>query len=175
MHTSTASRIAAALLATPADYLARCLAQRCRGADACGSVFADYSDPAALLHALQSAAWEAYEHPAIMAGCAAFRAPMAGRVGIVALASLPADTTVVLADAKRTGYVEATVPGAATTPVDFAVIILGTDEGHEIVFTFHPGEPIAPSTLPASLLNGARMTAAVAIEHGLTHAKVVAA
>ena len=175
MHPSNASRIAAALDATPADYLARCLAQRCHGADACGSVFADYTDPSELLLALKSAAWETYEHPAIMAGCAAFRAPFAGRMGIVELASLPADTIVVLADAKRTGYVEATVPGAATTPVDFAIIILGIDEGREIAYTFHPGEPIAPSTLPASLLNGARMTAAVAIEHGLTHAKVVAA
>jgi hypothetical protein len=138
-------------------------------------VFDRHTDPLTLLHALQSAAWEPYTHPAITAGCTAFRAPMAGRVGIVALASLPADTTVVLADAKRTGYVEATVPGAATTPVDFAIIILGEDEGREIVFTFHPGEPVAPSTLPASMFKGARMTAAEAMDHGLTHAKVVVA
>ncbi len=172
---TTNTRIVAALAATPADYLARCLVQRCHGADAAGSVFTEQDNPATLLLGLQTASWEPYEHPAIMAGCAAFRAPFAGRVGIVPLASLAPDTVVVLADAKRTGYVEATVPGVASMPVDFAVIILGIDDGREIVFTFHPGEPIAPSTLPASLLAGSRMTAAVAMEHGLTHAKVVAA
>lgn len=172
---TTNTRIVAALAATPADYLARCLVQRCHGADAAGSVFTEMSSPDALLRGLQTASWEPYEHPAIMAGCTAFRAHFAGRVGIVPLAALAPDTVVVLADAKRTGYVEATVPGVATIPVDFAVIILGVDEGREIVFTFHPGEPIAPSTLPASLLAGSRMTAAVALEHGLTHAKIVAA
>ena len=130
----------------------------------------------ALLHAmLVDAAWEPYAHPAIMDGCTAFRASLAGHVGVVALADLPDHTIVTLADAKRTGYVEATVVGVAVLPVDFAVIILGDDEGQEIVFTFHPGDPIAPSTLPAPTFAGVRMLRDEAIEHGFTLAKIVPA
>lgn len=169
-------RVRAALARTPCDYRDRCLSQRVPGADAAGSVFAVLPGGTALLHAmLVDATWEPYTHAAIMDGCSAFRAPLAGYVGVVALADLPAHVNVVLADAKRTGYVEATVVGVAVQPVDFAVIILGDDEGQEIVFTFHPGDPIAPSTLPASLLAGAKMDRDVALAHGLTHAKIVPA
>lgn len=173
MHPSNASRIAAALDATPADYLARCLAQRCHGADACGSVFADYTDPVALLHALKSAAWEAYDHPAIMAGCTAFRAPFAGRVGIVRLDSLHPLTLIVLADPKHTGYVEAHTAGIVGPEADFAVVILGPDNGREVVYTFHPGAPIAPSRVAAEDMHGRLIGVADALALGLVWAKIV--
>lgn len=105
------ARIGDALDATPPEYLQRCLTQRVPGASSSGSVFSDVSSPAELLTMLRDAAWEPYTHPAIMAGCTAFRASLRGRMGIVRLDTIASDTVVTLADPKGTGFVEATVVG----------------------------------------------------------------
>ena len=82
-------------------------------------------------------------------------------------------TTVVLADPKHTGNVEATVPGLLGEEVDFAVIILGPDGGREVAYTFHPGAPIAPSRVPAADMDGRHVSAADALAMGLMWAKLV--
>lgn len=166
-------RVFAALTATPKEYLKSCLAQRVNGPDAAGSVFTTFSDPYTLLGALLCAEWESYAHEAVMAGCVAFRAPFCGRIGIARLDALDASTTVVLADPKHTGNVEATVPGLLGEEVDFAVIILGPDGGRELAYTFHPGAPIAPSRVPAADMDGRHVSAADALAMGLAWAKLV--
>lgn len=181
--TDPSARVRAALAATPPDYLARCLAQRLPGPAACGSVFLDFGvagDPAApdrLLHALHTHPWEPYEHPAVMAGCAAFACPLGGRVGLVHLATLAPDHPVRLLDPKGTGFVEAVVEGTADdrtrgSAATFTVAILGPDDGREVVYTFHPGAPIPPSRVPADGRHGTTVTAEEAVALGLQIAKV---
>ncbi len=140
---------------------------------AAGSIYPDMS-PDEIEAALLSATWEPYTHPAIMTGCTAFRAPIQGLFGMVDLATLAPDTTVVLDDRKNTGNVSATVAGFRGEAVDFTVLILGMEGDREIVFTFHPGAPVSPSKVAATPgLHGKNITAAEAIGMGLETAKIV--
>ncbi len=158
--------------ATLGDYWGNTVAQRLPSG--AGSVVIGYETPEALETALIAAVWEPYAHPALMAGTTAFKAPIAGRLGLVDLSTLPADTAVTLDDRKNTGTVSGTVKGVHGDEVDFTVLIVGDEDGHEVVYTFHPGEPVAPSKVVASAgLHGSTVTAAQAIAMGLGMAKIV--
>ncbi len=57
--------------------------------------------------------------------------------------------------------------------VDFTVIIIGEHEGNEVVFTFHPGDPVSPSEVPAEPgMHGKTITAWEALKMGLSTGKV---
>jgi len=97
-----------------------------------------------------------------------------GRLGIIELASLPTNTVVTLDDRKNTGKVSATVKGVLGPEVDFTVIILGIENGMEVVFTFHPGAPVSPSQVQCELgMHDKQVSIAEALGMGLTMAKIV--
>lgn len=122
-----------------------------------------------LLHA----DWEEYSHDAVMSGCVAFKAPIAGRLGVVDLSKLSDDTVVTLDDRKDTGNVSCVVEGALGPKVDFTVIILGEEQGQEVIFTFHPGDPVRPSQIETkSGMNGRQVTVKEARSMGLETAKI---
>ena len=51
--------------------------------------------------------------------------------------------------------------------------IIGNEEGHDVVFTFHPGEPVRPSLLEVSdCHNGTKLTKVEALNLGFDLAKV---
>lgn len=162
-------RIAAALAATPAWYLEKTLASRQPGTGV-GSRFLVPTT----VEDLASAEWEVYAHPAVQAPAVTFRAPIPGMFGMVRLDSLDPDACVMLEDAKHTGQVTPVIPGAPEVEVDFTTILLGEDEGKEIVFSFFPGEPVRPSTVPATGLmsHGTLVAVARAIALGLEWAKL---
>lgn len=163
-------RISAAIAATrivAPGYFEKCLAQRCSGA---GSSYPLTVEE--LEKALLTAPWEPYAHPDVMQGCSAFRAPLAGTFGLVDLRSVPAETPVTLADPKGTGFVECEVEGAKLAPVDFTVIILGQEKDQEVVFTFHPGDPVRPSRLPSEGRSGQATTAGAALALGFVWGKL---
>lgn len=168
-------RVRNALDATPTVYLRQCLASRLPGGSACGSVFTDYADDFALLSALYAAPWEPFDHPDVASGATAYRAPLRGRLGLVALASLDPETPVTLEDPKGTGTLSAVVTGVHGEEVAHATLILGPSEGAEIVYTFHPGDPVRPSSVRAEGMDGRRVTVAECRALGLDLAKVVAA
>lgn len=178
--------VLAALDATPEDYLAKCCALRgCKTPE--GSrypLFAAEELPAAL----RAARWEAVEHPAVRAPARAYRTPdLRGVVGVVALDALPSRLPVTLLDSKGVGAVSAVIerrsavltlaaqpgPDSALALVADTWLIVGPHGGDTVVFTFHPGEPIAPSAVPADPhLVGACVTVERALALGLTHAKL---
>lgn len=169
-------RIAAAIAATrevDSFYWQQTLLQRLPSGT--GSVVSGCETPEALEQQLLSAKWESYSHSAVMEGCEAFMTrDVVGQLGVVELAKLSADTPVVLDDRKGTGKVSATVSGVRGDEMDFTVLIVGEMEDHEIVFTFHPGEPVSPSKVQAVPgLHGKVVTVADAMEMGLTTAKIV--
>lgn len=170
-------RVAAAVAATKevaGDYWRACLAQRAGDSPgAAGSIYPGLS-PEQVEAKLVSAEWEEYSHEAIMAGCVAFKAALPGQLGIVSLLTLPEDTPVVLDDRKNTGKVSATVSGVRGETVQFTVIILGQEQGREVVFTFHPGDPIRPSVVPCKAgLHGKKITIGEAFAMGFAMAKIV--
>lgn len=169
-------RIIEAIENTPADYLASCIAQRC-GDSAQGSTYA--LEPDEVRAALLSEQWVQRDHPEVKAPCVAFVAPRwRGRVGVLPLDALNA--LVRLEDPKRTGYLSAVVHHTADLPCSISGdretwLILGPHEGHEgreVLYTFHPGEPVPPSQVSASEITpGTLMLASEARALGLTHAK----
>lgn len=156
-----------------AGYFEKTLAQRA-GLDpaACGSIYENISAPL-LETALKAVTWEPYTHPAILSDCTGFWAQLPGRLGVVELASLPPESQVTLDDRKGTGTVSAIVKGRKGALVGFTVLILGPAHGVEVVYTFHPGAPVAPSQVQAAPgLHGKIITVAEALALGLTTAKI---
>ena len=151
-------------------YWESCLAQRSAGSPtAAGSVYE--LTPVQIEAALLGASWVPYEHPGVGAGCKAFSAAIVGLSDVVRLAGFDATDLVTLIDPKATGFVEASVVGVRDEK-DFSVVILGDNDGSEVVFTFHPGAPIQPSRIPAEGNVGRVITVGEAIKMGLTWAKV---
>lgn len=169
---SRIARAVEAIKTADSAYWMQTLTQRLPGG--AGSVVLGVSDTASLEEALLSANWESYSHEAVMEGCSAFSTrDLRGRLGIVELASLSADTIVTLDDRKNTGKVSAVVDGVLGPEVDFIVIILGDEGGVEVVFTFHPGESVRPSQVQCETgMHGRRVTIAEAQEMGFAMAKV---
>ncbi len=159
------------------DYGRRCLAQRLPGPDGAGSFFLDVTTVEGLRAKLEGAFWRPLNHPAVKAPAVAFDATgIPGRLGVVPLRTLPADTVVTLEDPKGTGFVEAVVRGLGReTGVrqDTATIILGPDQdGAEVLWTVHPGQPVVPSTVPSAEVAGRKMSPDESGALGLRWAKI---
>lgn len=183
MNNNVAERITAAIANTkrlvPGYFQATCAS---RGGEApCGSVILLNNKPAFnvehLLFANYLQHWvEYYDCPNLMQGCTAFEMwkPGIGRLGIVELSSLSDDAVVVLDDRKNTGKVSATIKGALGQVVDFVVCIIGQEQGEDVIFTFHPGDPVNPSQVQAEPgLHGKTVTVSQARQMGLETAKIV--
>lgn len=162
------------LHAPPALFRGTCRARAGLTPEPSGPVGSFYEGvtPEALERILPALHWEPYEHPAIASGCAAFRAELPGFVGVVPLRSLEPSQVVTLLDPKSSGFVEAVASFSGDLPSSpFTVLIVGPHEGREIVFTFHPGEPIRPSSVRSDQ-EGQRVTVDQALRLGLEYAKV---
>jgi hypothetical protein len=155
-------------------YFEKTLAQRAElSGSAAGSIYPGV-DEAQLEQMLLTADWEEYSHPAVMSECVAYKANIPGKLGIVDLASLPVETVVTLDDRKNTGKVSATVKGVRGQDVDFTVLILGPEQGEEVIFTFHPGDPVSPSQVQVEPgTHGRQVTVSEAQGMGLGTAKIV--
>jgi hypothetical protein len=109
-------------------------------------------------------------------GCRYFKSPLPGKLGVVALNVLPEKCQVTLADPKGTGKISVEIDRASLegemADVDFTVLIIGLEEGKDVVFTFHPGMPIRPSSIPAEGLAGKVVSVTEAINLGLQYAKI---
>ena len=128
-----------------ADYFANTVSQRLCGGS--GSRYPQFDDSVALEVALENANWEAYDHPAIGEGCKGYKSELPGEVGLIELDNLNDDDEVELVDPKGTGSLSAVVKRDDYVPVGFSVMIVGEHEGNSVVFTFHPGDPVRPSTV----------------------------
>lgn len=155
------------------DYWQATLSQRLPGG--AGSVVEGVSTTQELESRLMSAHWRTYEHPDIMPGCKAFYTyDVSGELGVVELSSLEPDAMVTLDDRKGTGKVSCTVTGAHGRHETFTVLIVGEEQGRDVVFTFHPGAPVRPSVVQTEPgMHGRACAVAEAMAMGLTTAKIV--
>ena len=172
-HTARVRAALATLREMAPGYYDSMFAQRAElSGQAAGSIYPG-ATVAELQERIAAAEWEPYEHPSITSGARAFQTRLPGLVGICDLAALPPETLVTLTDPKGTGFVEATVPGRRGAECDFTVIIVGADEGRELVFTFFPGSPVPPSRVQAEGRAGTSISAREALALGLVYGKIV--
>jgi hypothetical protein len=123
-----------------------------------------------------------YTHPNIAAGCLAYEVELEGVLGVVRLSPFnPDEHYVKLIDPKGVGKVSAEVDPTSMNLVGdlettyYTVIILGPKDdgsGGFTLWTFHPGDPVRASEVPAEGNVGKTITIREAKKMGLTHAKV---
>ena len=94
---------------------------------------------------IKTADWQEVVHPDVMQGCTAFKANIPGLLGIMPIAEMPEDAVLFTIDTKKTGFIGIGCTGVQKMPVDYSYLILGMEGEMEVVFTFHPGEPVRPS------------------------------
>jgi hypothetical protein len=132
---------------------------------------------------LLKASWEEYGHPAIVLPAIGFSANIPGTMGIVSLEKLPHETPCEMRQEHK-GEFPFVSPVVARRhiqekiqTVDFTVILLGPcsqpRHSDRIVFTFHPGPPMSPSTMRSDSKTAAVRTTHDAMQLGFLYAKVV--
>lgn len=155
------------------NYLERQLDQRIEGPDNSGSSYSGVTQEE-LLSELESAEWEKVEHEGVMTGCTAFKTKLPGLSGILDINNLPENTEFYAIDPKGTGNVGIGATNVQKTPVEETYIILGKNEGKEVVFTFHPGEPVSPSIVKIeNLPEGTKLTREQVKSYGFSMAKFI--
>lgn len=129
--------------------------------------------PEEIENALLNANWVPYSHENVKPPAKAYKANIAGYEGIIRLDTLPKDKTVVLDDRKNTGKVSVIVDGVLGKKVNHTVILIGPHEGNEVVWTFHPSDPIMPSIVDAGEgMNGKELSVQEAMKMGFEYAKL---
>lgn len=140
-----------------------------------GSVF-DFEDVEKVLFEDRINDWTVYENcPNLIPGCTAFiLRNVDGHLGVVELGKLDPEMSLDIVDNKKTGKAKLLAHIGIGPEVDYAVMILGEEQGREVIFTFHPGQPVRPSEIPIEALEGkTRITVREAMALGFTTANVV--
>lgn len=127
---------------------------------------------------LLNANWEEVgDCPNLLEDCKAFKTnDIKGHLGVIALDELDPKTELVLDDFKKVGVLTPVTEGFVSTILYPTYIIVGKEGDKELMFTFHPGEPVQPSTLKPScdiIHEGAKITVSEAIKLGLKFAKII--
>lgn len=152
-------------------YFERTLTSRQPGIESsCGSVFEHKVSEEDLIRAV----WEPANLENVEEGCTAFTTKdLKGFLGVIDLNTLDLDTKVQLEDRKGTGNFQCLVKWVRGKYVDFTTIILGQEQGQEVVFTVHPGDPVSPSKIKADPDIPTEITVAEALRLGFTTAKII--
>lgn len=140
-----------------------------------GSVF-NFEDVEKVLFEDRINDWVKFDNcPNLIPGCTAFfLQDVSGHLGVVELGKLDPELVLDVIDNKKTGKAKCLAHIEQGPEVNFATLILGEEQGREVVFTFHPGAPVRPSEIPVEALRGAnQLTVKKAIEVGFTTANVV--
>ena len=156
------------------DYFENTCKQRLE--NGAGSVYDGIKTTAEMEDALFGAFWKKAEHPDVMPGCQAYvtKDIKGGHLGLLKIADLPDDVVITASDPKNTGKVSMTVSGEKGPATEETWLIIGKEEGTDVVFTFHPGEPVRPSVVEVKdCPDGTKLTKDQAIALGFDLAKIV--
>lgn len=138
-----------------------------------GSTFLEAQSPESLM----DAKWSEYNHPDVKAPAVAFRADISGYFGIIELSEIDPETPVEIVKAHKGALEEAAciIPASSVSrpEASFTTILLGPGGDKEIVWTFFPGPPIAPSSMPWTQdLADSVKTVSAAIAAGFKYGKL---
>ena len=156
-------------------YLDVMLAQRIEGPNNAGSSY-NVNSPEQLYQQLISQEWTETTHPDVMPGCRVFKSNLAGLEGILDLDNLPDDVEMYAIDPKGTGKIGIGAGNIEKNPVKETYLIIGKEningKDEDVVFTFHPGEPVRPSEVETQEIpDGTRLSKEEAKKLGFDKAK----
>lgn len=168
---SARGQVISALKNTPPEYLTRTIQTRTPEHRA-GSYFDMTAND--LREELFKAKWEPYnpldaEGNAIISdGARGYRATIpGGRLGMVPVDTIADTAKLYLIDPKGTGKWSVSTIGATEPHTDVATMIVGPPDepgGKNVVWTFHPGEPVPPSMLDSATLQSIFQDAGLSTE-----------
>jgi hypothetical protein len=122
---------------------------------AAGSVYD--MNPDDLKDAILAANWRPYSHESIKPPAVGFSTnDLLGQEGMINLkdaldrGDLKPGSKIELVDPKNTGQPQPAVKAKKGDMTNLTVAMLGPHKGKEVIYTFHPGEPVIPSELDAS-------------------------
>lgn len=147
-----------------------------RLANGAGSIYEGINSTREMEKALGAAHWKKAEHPDVIPGCQAYvtKDIKGGHFGLLKIADLPDDAAITASDPKGTGKVSMTVSGEKGPEVEDTWLIVGKEDGVDVVFTFHPGEPVRPSVVEVKdCPDGTKLTKEQALNLGFDLAKIV--
>lgn len=147
-----------------------------RLANGVGSIYEGIKSAGEMEEALRTAHWKKAEHPDVMPDCQAYvtKDIKGGHFGLLKIEDLPDDIEITASDPKNTGKVSMTVSGEKGPEVEDTWLIIGKENGVDVVFTFHPGEPVRPSLVEVKdCPDGTKLTKEQAINLGFDLAKIV--
>lgn len=130
------------------------------------------------LESLAAANWSPYNHPEIKAPAMGYRADIPGMMNLVKLSEVEPETPIKmeLGHKGETKFVTVLLSpkdlGQSGTPVDHTVILLGPGESGPIVWTFFPGDPVAPSTSTPNEKTRSAKTVRDAMALGFMYGKI---
>lgn len=155
------------------SYLESMIMQRIEGPTNAGSSYENVT-PADLLQKLYDSEWEQVEVEGVMPGCTAFKTNLPGLNGIIDIENLSEDAEFYAIDPKGTGTIGIGVANVPKTPEQDTYLIVGEEAGKEVVFTFHPGKPVAPSMVETKdYPHGTKLTREQVKELGFSKAKYI--
>lgn len=158
------------------DYLIKTLQQRL--ATGAGSCYEQFKTTDELLSAIKNADWEETTHPCVSPDCRVFKANLEGRFGLINIKDVCDDAVLIADDRKHTGYISVTIKGARGRIEYDSYLIIGKENINgnniEVLFTFHPGEPIKPSNIKVSnITHGSIISKKEAIKLGIKWIKII--
>lgn len=156
------------------EYWDNTLKQRLTGG--AGSCFTQFKSVEALEKALLESEWVETTHPDVdSSSLKLFKTNLKGRFGLVKVQDLPVGTKLICDDRKGTGKISLTIKGILGPICSETYLIVGQEQGVDVVYTVHPGEPIKPSSITDTELNhGQEIDREEAIRLGFIWAKVIA-
>lgn len=156
-------------------YLDVMLNQRIEGKNNAGSSY-KVDSKEELYQKLISQEWSETTHPDVMPGCKVFKSNLAGLEGILDIDDLPDDVELYAIDPKETGKIGIGAGNIEKNPVKETYLIVGKEQidgkEEDVVFTFHPGEPVRPSEIETKEIpDGTKLTKEEAEQLGFDKVK----
>lgn len=162
-------------------YFNSCLKQRL--SNGLGST-TDYTSVEDLEKALMNANWSPWidSTGVLTPGCSAvITTDIHGHHGMLNLSDFSPDDACHFRDPKNTGFLSLCIKTDKRQDVDFTILIIGPEEGiGDVMYTFHPGNPVQASTFKSGETNektgktykdGDEITVAEAMNLGFKHVK----
>ena len=126
-------------------YLEKTAASRTLGADESMGSQCDYiGKPEGLIRELFTGGieWTKTNNENVAPGCSVYTTLYPGKIGVVSLDSLAADTAVTIVDPKQTGCLKVVANGIPCKRTNILTAIIGPEDDKDVIYTFHPGPPV---------------------------------
>lgn len=140
-----------------------------------GSIFSTMYNIMDMEQALIDANWEVAENENVAPGCTAYvtKDIPGGQYGMIPVAEQDETQTFWVEDQKNTGKVSLVMYSGERISAKETWLIIGPEQGTDVVYTFHPGEPVPRATTSTEELPvGTELTRDEALVLGFNLAKV---